>query len=390
MHLPTDKKPEMTPRERVLAAMRRQSVDHVPCSTPINPLHEVQRRGRPWNFPWSVPGDGAEYLAVELGTDPVVGLWWLEGLCPGERVTVRVWTEGELLHKAYETPAGTLSAAVLLNDLWPFGRDIPFFHDFVAHYREHWIKSEADLECLRYVMLPPRTAGQIAAMRSRLEGPMRLARRLHLPTMATVGAGLTGALYMFGAERLCLLTVDEPGLVDAYLEIEHRWNLRMIELALDWGVDIIRRNGFYESADFFSPAALERFLGSRLREEVAAIHQGDRPAAYTVYSGIMPMLDYLAGIGFDCIAHLDIAFDSVDLRAINAKLGREKSFWTGPSNTFHMYAKDPEVVRRAVREVFGAFGKVGLILGAASSVHPMMPWANTLAMLDEWRKLRDI
>ena len=46
-------------------------------------------------------------------------------------------------------------------------------------------------------------------------------------------------------------------------------------------------------------------------------------------------------------------------------------------------------VRRAVRDVFEAFGKVGLVLGPASSVHPMMPWENTLAMLDEWRKLRD-
>jgi uroporphyrinogen-III decarboxylase len=379
----------MSSRERVLAAMRRQPVDYVPCSTPINPLFDVQRRGRPWNFPWAEPGDGAEYLASELGTDPVVGLWWLDGMYPDERVTTRVWLDGELLHKAYETPAGVLSSAVALNELWPFGRDIPFFHDFVAHYREYWIKGEADIERLKYVMLPPRTAEQISAMRARLEGQMRLADRLQLPTMATIGAGLTGAFYMFGVERLCLLTVDDPGLVDAYLEVEHRWNLRMIELALDWGVDIIRRNGFYESADFFSPAALERFLGKRLRKEVETIHQGGRPAAYTMYSGIMPILDYLAGIGFDCVAHLDIAFDGVDLGKINARLGGAKSFWTGPSNTFHMYSKDPQVVRRAVRDVFEAFGKVGLVLGAASSVHPMMPWENTLAMLDEWRKLRD-
>ena len=45
------------------------------------------------------------------------------------------------------------------------------------------------------------------------------------------------------------------------------------------------------------------------------------------------------------LAHLDPAFDNVDLAKINVKLGGEKSFWTGPSNTFHMYSKDPEVVR---------------------------------------------
>lgn len=144
----------MTPRERVLAAMKRQPVDYVPCSTPVNPLFEVQRRGRPWNFPWAPPGDGTEYLATVLGTDPVVGVWWLDGMYPDERVTTRVWLDGETLHKAYETPSGVLSSAVTLNELWPFGRDIPFFHDFVAHYREHWLKTEADLECLKHVMLP--------------------------------------------------------------------------------------------------------------------------------------------------------------------------------------------------------------------------------------------
>ena len=79
----------------------------------------------------------------------------------------------------------------------------------------------------------------------------------------------------------------------------------------------------------------------------------------------------------------------MDLAAIAARLADGKSFWTGPSNTFHMYSEDTESIRQAVRDVFEAFGKTGLILGAASSVHPMMPWANTLAMLDEWRRLRD-
>ncbi len=378
----------MTSRERVVAAMRRQPVDHVPCSPPINPLTDVQRRGRPWNFPWSPPGDGVEYLATELGLDPIVGVWYLGGICPDEGVKTRVWQEGDVLHKAYDTPAGALHSAVTFNDLWPFGRDVPFFHDFVAHYREPWIKTEADLACLRHIMRPPRTSEQIAAMRSGVERQVQSALKLGLATMATVGAGLTGALSMFGAKELCLLTVDQPGLVDGYLTIEHEWNLRMIEFAVEWGVDIIRRNGFYETGDFFGPATLKRFLEKRLRAEAAVVHEGGRVIAYTVLSGIMPMLDYLAGIEFDCISHLDVAFGNADAHEINAKLGDRKSFWTGPSNTFHMYAKDPDVVRRAVRHVFDAFGKTGLILGVCSSVHPMMPWENTLAMVDEWRRLR--
>jgi uroporphyrinogen-III decarboxylase len=378
----------MTGKERVLAAMRRQPVDYVPCSPSVNPLHEVQRRGQPWNFPWDPPGDGVEYLATVLKTDPVVGAWWMEGIYPDERVTSRVWTEDGILHKSYDTPAGQLHASVVANDLWPFDRDIPFFHDFVAHYQEPWLKTRNDVECLKHIFLPPRSRDQIEEMRGRFEQKKALADRLQLATMATIGSGLTSALWMFGAEELCLLTLDDPELVDAYLEVEHQWNLRMIELALDWGVDIVRRNGFYESGDYYSPTMLQQFLEKRLRKEVETVHQGGRPIAYLMYSGIMPILDNLAGLDFDCVALLDIAFDNADIRAVAAKLADKKSFWTGPSNTFHMYEK-PEVVRKAVRDVFGAFGKTGLIITAASSVHPMMPWENTLAMIDEWRKHRE-
>ena len=379
-------KPGMTGCERVLAAMRRQPVDYVPCSQPVNPLSAAQRRGKAWNFPWAPPGDGVEYMATVMGTDPVVGLWWMGGISPDPEVTRRTWREGELLHKTFTTPAGDLHASVVVNEDWPFGDDIPFFHDHSGHYREVWIKTERDVACVAHILRPPRRRDEIDALRVDFQQGKALADRLRLPTMATVGSGLTGAQYMFGAERLCLLTIDDPALVHSYLEVEHKWNLAILDLVLDWGVDIVRRNGFYESADFYGPAMLEDFLGKRLRKEIATVHEAGRPIAYTMYSGIMPILDYLAGFDFDCLASLDIAFDAPDLGAIARKLGA-MSFWTGPSNTFHMY-DTPEVVRTAVRDVFAAFGKKGLIVGAASSIHPMMPWENTLAMLEEWRRLR--
>jgi uroporphyrinogen-III decarboxylase len=376
----------MNSRERVLAAIRRQPVDYVPCSQHVHPLTEVQRRGRPWNFPWAPPGEGEEYMAAVMGTDPVVGLWWMDGVCPAPEVTGRVWREGDLLHKAFETPAGVLHASVLANEQWPYGDDIPLFHDFCGHYREFWIKGERDVACLAHILQPPRRREELEPLRAAFDRGKALANRLGLATIATVGSGLSSALWMFGAERLCLLTIDDPGLVDAYLEVEHRWNLAILDLVLDWGVDIVQRNGFYESAEFYGPAMLQRFLARRLRKEAAVVHEAGRPFAYTMHSGIMPILDHLAGFDFDCISLFDIAFDSPDLGAVARKLSA-MSFWTGPSNTFHMYA-GPEVVRQAVRDVFAAFGKTGLILGAASSIHPTMPWENTLAMLEEWRRLR--
>lgn len=378
----------MSSRERVLAAIRRKPVDYVPCSLFFNQLSPQQRVGHRWQFPWqSSGGGGIEYCIEQLGTDQVVYVS-VGGFHPEDDVSSKVWTESGLLHKVWSTPAGEVHAAVRPDEHWPHGRDVPFFSDFIGHYVEPWLKSPADLECLRHILLPARTEEHLAALRSGYQKSKAIADRFDLATFTTIGSGLTGALHLAGAEAICIMTIDQPELVDAYLELDHRLNVRHMEIAVDLGVDVIRRNGFYESADFYSPATLERFLAKRLRKEIQTVHEGGKLIGYTIHTGIMPILDYLAGLDFDCILHTDTAFEGVDLAKINAKLGRRKSFWTGPSGTYHMWSDEPDPVRRAVREVFEAFGKTGLILTACPSVHSIMPWENTLAMIDEWKKLR--
>ena len=55
----------MTSRDRVLAAMQRQPVDHVPCVLTFNPLTPVQREGV-WNFPWPEGASTEDLLRYQL------------------------------------------------------------------------------------------------------------------------------------------------------------------------------------------------------------------------------------------------------------------------------------------------------------------------------------
>jgi hypothetical protein len=171
------------------------------------------------------------------------------------------------------------------------------------------------------------------------------------------------------------------------MEHEHRINLRAIEILGDLGVDMIRRNGFYETADFYGPSTLARFVGPRVSAEADAARAAGMLTSYTIHTGVMPILDYLAGLTVDSIFGLDIAFKGVDPKAVRDKLATEKSLWIGPSSTFHLW-KGPDVTRAAVRQVFEVFGKRGLILAPGVSSHSIMPWESTLAMIDEWKKLR--
>lgn len=383
-------KTKMTCRERLLAALRREDVDYVPCCASFNPLTAVQRKEHGWNFPWSPGATRAAQLACQveqLGLDQVVHVGI--ALCrPAPGVESRVWLDNDILHKVYTTPAGDLHASVRYNELWPHGRDIPFYSDFnIGHYVEPWIRNESDLICFKQIQRLCDTGDVLEEARSNFAAARDLADRYHLATLAGVGMGLTGAMQLFGASELCIMTIDNPTLVDAYLEHEHLINLRMIEVFGDFGADIMRRNGFYETADFYGPDTLERFVGPRLRREADAARAVGMLTSYTIHTGVMPILDYLASLTMDSFFGIDVAFKGVALTGIRDRLAGTKSLWTGPSSTYHLWS-GPDATRRAVREVFDVMGKKGLILSPCVSAHSIMPWESTLAMIDEWRKLR--
>jgi len=218
---------------------------------------------------------------------------------------------------------------------------------------------------------------------------LAIANRYGLATVAQLGEGLTGAMKVMGAEQVCLAAIDNPGLVQAFVAYEHEINLRSIEVLGDLGVDIVRRNGFYETADFYSPAMLEQLIGPSLRAEATAIRTAGMHASYTVHSGVMPIIEHLASLTMDSLFGIDIAFEGFDLATFCDGLtgSTTKSLWIGPSSTSHLWA-GPDATRAAVREVFNVIGKRGLVLAPGVSAHSIMPWESTLAMIDEWKRLR--
>ncbi len=381
----------MTHKERILAAMGKMETDYSPCLIFYNPLHKVTREGRAFNFPWgenATTDDVIRYNLEKFDLPQLVGF----GI-PSRRmhpeVTVRVWKEGNLLYKEYNTPAGSVRAIVECNSYWTHGDDIPLGTDWTAHFKKAWIENEHDLECMKYIFQPWQPDKyEYEKLKESYRNTRLYADGYKLPVAVSAGMGLTLGLQMFLPEKLCLKTIEEPQLVDAFLEMEHRCNIETIEIAGSLGVDIIRRNGFYETCDFYSPVMLDKFLSKRLNNEVKVTHDGGMKMMYTIHTGVMPMLDYLDNLDIDCIFGMDIAFPGVDLLKIRDKLFSKKSLLIGPSSTHHLWNPDPEVTRKSVQDIYETFGNRGIILGPCVSMHSIMPWENILVMIDEWKKIR--
>ena len=376
----------MSSKERIIAAMKRQEVDYIPFLAGYYAQDAPLRKGYSWQFPWGPSKrEECEYCVNDLDTDAVVS-FRIPEVNPEPDVSSKVWFDNGVIYKEWTTPSGKLTSSVKYNEMWPYGLDIPFrSNHLIGHSIKHWVEKEQDVACLKHIIRPP---GNLEKIRFEFMEAKRLADRLQLPIIAYLGYGLTKAMQLVGSTEICMMALDHPGVLDEWLEVDHACTLGIIEIAAELGVDIISRDGFYETCDFYSPDMLENFLGRRLRAEGAAIRQAGMVSTYTINTGVMPMLEYLATLEFDNIFGIDIAFEGMDLMKLQETLGDKFSFWIGPSSVYHI-VKDEDLTRQAIRDCFEVFGAgKGFILGPMVSVHATMPWQNTLAMIDEWKKLR--
>jgi len=376
----------MNSRERILAALRRQDVDYVPCCCFFTPSLVGPR------YTWKGRADTLDKIVNGLGLDGYVHTGIEASWHP--EVTARVWREersGErwpILHKEIRTPKGPLTAAIYITDDLEHKEDIPLISDWnVSRYVKPWLQTMEDVERFRYVYLPPLDR-DIAVARERFAAEKRLAEEYGVITRAHCGLGLTAAILMFGAQQAVMVSMDHPEIIQRFLEIEHQATMKRAELLASLGVDVIVRNGFYETTDFWSPGQLEHFLLPLLSDEVKVMKSGGAAVTYTVETGIMPMLDMLAKLDFDGYHAIEPALGHQDMRMVADRLCDRHSTWGGVSGPIHIGEGTPEIARQAVRDAFATFGKRRLVLSAVPSIRAHWPWENALAMFDEWRRLR--
>jgi len=374
----------MNSRERLLAALHCGQVDYLPCSVYFHP--SLQVRG------YKLTGRREPVrLAADLDTDPVINVHIGSSMHPEVRARVRVeQREGEkhpVLYKQYQTPAGTLRMGVRLTPQWPHGKDIPW-DDFTAgHICEPLIKSPRDVDAFEYLCQPP-TERDLAAAEKGNDQTRRIAAEYGIAVRGLAGQGLATLLFVMGAHSAVLFAVDHPGAFQRLAEIDHRTNLARIRLCARAGADFVKRFGGYEQTNLYSPAIFRRVVMPLLAEEVRVAHEVGLPIYYRVVTGMGPLLGDIASIGFDCIEGGEPRLSNCSLDTWRDAFAGKACSWTGISTPVLLGGSDPDAVRAEVRRCVEVFGRKGFILGVTNSIRNHFPWANTLAMIDEWKKVR--
>ncbi len=377
----------LSSRDRMLAALDCREADYVPCC--FGSFNILQQQC----------ADQVEFLdrQLEMGLDVIARISVPEPRYDA-RVRIREWREElpgqpySILHKAYETPAGTLRTSVEQSEDWPWGDHIPLMDDFlIPRSRKFLVTPEDNLEALRYLLAPP-TNEDIARFREHARQVKALAAERDLLVVGTYGTVGDLAVWLCGLQELVMLTVDAPDFVHDLLDVIETWNRRCVELVLKEGVDLVIRRAWYENADFWSPPYYRRFLLPGLRRDVEMAHQAGARFGYLMSCASMPLLDIMMEAGVDVLMGIDPAQDrTMDFRALKRQVAGRMCVWGGVCGYLTVECGTPEDIAAEVRQAISILAPGGgLILAPVTNVRADTPraWENVRTMIEVWRSLR--
>lgn len=389
----------MSSRQRLLRAIAHQDVDYIPCSFMSFAILRSKYQHDLYQ---------AALAEKEMGLDPMLFIptlsRWQRRDHPDLRglpirfhpdVKTKIWREGQLptgrLFKEYTTPAGKLSTSVRLSEDWPHGEFIPFLDDYqIPRADKPLVTSEADLDALQYLLVPPQDA-DVATYIREASIARSFADANGFLLAGGWGVGMDMANWLCGMQNLMILMLEQPQFVGHILELIHQWNLRRMQVVLSGGVDLYIRRAWYEGCDFVIPKFFQREVLPRLKAEVELAHQHNVKFGYICSSGTKPMLDFYGEAGIDVLIGIDpVQGTYTDMPLMKKKIGESVCLWGGVSAAVTVEQGSEEEIRSAVRLAMQTLGPKGMILSPVDNFTVDAPstWKNIELFIDEWKLQR--
>ena len=374
----------MTSKERLLAAIRCQDVDYVPMS--MHFWHGPRHARADWR---SERGRLARYREWEW--DTTVGLASRVSPSQDVRVEVEYEDDGRIIHQTWRTPAGALEERLKVTEDWEAAKNVDsylqIYDDFRSpRYVEVMIKSADDLPKLEY-LFPQENAADTEGMILQHRAARALAEEFEAPLSLHHPAGMDWLTWLYSASGAVMEALDNRPVVERVLAIINDAYARRLDLALELGIDMVERRGWYESADFWNPSLFEALAMPILEREIEAAHGAGAVHVYVMDTGVVPLLPLLAALPFDSLHGLEPAYTDLDQKALRQQLPG-KSMWGGISGPGDLGRGTPASIQHAVEKAFSDYGRVGFILGMAVGIRHDWPTENLQACEQAWKQLR--
>jgi len=346
---------------------------------------------------------------LKMGLDPVIEIWLPKPSYP--EVRVRTWRGTEpderypLLYKEYETPKGTLRQVVRETEDWyspvhdptywnPVGpriretNGVELIDDWnTPRYKEPLIRGWKDLEKLRYILKAP-TGNALSRWKEQCREVKKQAQKRNVLLWAYGTYAGDAAFWFCKPEDFLYSLTDDPDFVQEFLRIVHEWQMNLVELVLDMGVDVLVRRAYYEIPEFWSPRFYRKFLVPLIEEETKYVHEAGTKECYVLTKGMMQYVDIFKQVDIDINWGVDPVLGGADLVTLKQELGEKICFWGGISGEVTIPQGTTKEIREAVREAIRILAPGGgFVLMPVWAIENMgTPWKNVETLIDAWRE----
>jgi len=350
----------MRPRDRFLAAIRRQPVDRVPMFDFLfqRPLF-TEIIGR---TPATYNARDAMDLTVALGLD---GVWIPYGCFSG-------WTPEQISENVYRDEWGTTFER---NDAsWPL--DAPI---------DYPLKGRADLD--RYAAPDPLAPGRLEEIDASIAINRSLGDRA-VAVFGGVGGPLTTAWMLMGYETVCLSVYDDPVFLSDVVEIAVKFSLAAATSLAEAGVDgiIVSEDLGSSYGGLVSPDQFCAFFKLPIQTIVSHVKSLGLPVLFHSCGCIYTYLDELMDIGIDALHPLQRTA-GMDLAPVKRQYGDRVCLVGNIDSSRTLPFGTPDDVEAEVREAIEiAAPGGGYILASDHSLHDGIPVRNILKMFEAGRK----
>jgi len=372
----------MTSRERILAAYAHKPIDRIPCSPRIY-AYLIERYGHGGikahlraqeEFGFDVHGNPGIFEHVtELGAASSYDL-------PDVEYRREESTEGtyRVVRRIFKTRSGTVT------DVTRFPPPDGTYGVSPNPIRsEHLIKSPADLNCVRHLIMD-KSRTDFAPFRAeeKLVGERGL---ISLDIRSPICHRAADA---YGMENLMMAYYDDRGFFDELLALYHGEMMDEVRTALAAGVRHFFANWYYNSLSAgWSPAIWKDAFAPQLAEMTSVIHADGGDVNLYDDGKCMGIVDLLADCGIDVLTTLTPPpVGDVDLAEVKRRIGDRVCLMGYVDLHYIIKTGTPDLIARTVREAVETAGPTGFVLGTSDSIRDGTPVENVRAYFDAARK----
>ncbi|GBC96137.1 Uroporphyrinogen decarboxylase [bacterium HR16] len=348
----------MTPRERVLKALRREEPDRVPIHDGL--WAETVRRWQREGLPAEIPAeDYFGYEIVGIGFDPSP-MFEVKTLYKDDHVIVQTTPYGGV-RKNFRTYAST-----------------PEIIDWAVKSKEDWLRIKERLR-------PDYTRVDWVSLRQRYQQ----ARSENKCIVLTAAVGYDHLQSYVKSEELLVIMHDDPDWFRDMVQTHALLVLEMARMILDSGYPcdaaFLFNDMGYRNGPLFSPKMYRECIMDSDKMLCDFFHSRGMPVIYHTDGDVRLLIPGLIEAGIDCLQPLE-AKANMDVRELKKQYGDRLAFM-GNIDTRKMADPDPSVIEEEIRSKFEVAMKGGgYLYHSDHSVPPSVSFEQYCRTIDLVRK----